>query len=650
MAPTGAPEVKAYSGVIHCTVAKVVGLPKHSNGDIPVQPYVQIQITNEGGQLDNDHTSGRRNTQNPEYGEQVFLTCRGATQLEVAVFDRDGKDFLCSKITPLEQLMPSSREAVDRKIDLQPQGHAYVRFVMKRETGDEERIKKTFQRRRGAFRRKKIHLANGHRFMAKFFKQPTFCGVCKKFIYGFNKQGYACGVCNFACHKKCYDKFKAACKMVRQNDIPPEDRKEHRWKATVFWHPVFCAHCGTLLWGLPPKKQGLKCQDCNMVIHKHCQKYMIDDCGHAGKVKALSKEEAAQIQEAREEMADANQVIRSGSSDKKVSLSDFDLHKVLGRGSFGKVFLAQHRNNRTIVAIKALDKASIVEDDDVECTFTEKEVLKNSHEHSFLTQMYCCFQTEQNIFFVMEYVSGGDLMFQIQMKLSFREPDALFFAGEIICALLFLHAKGIIYRDLKLDNVLLDSEGHVKIADFGMCKTGMHNGATTLTFCGTPDYIAPEILKEHPYGFSVDWWALGVLLYEFVTGQTPFDADDEEQLLEAIKFKDIHPPENLSKECIAALDGFLTRPIKMRLGCDETRPRGQDIKEHPFFAHLDWVALENRQIKPPIRPKSSGGLDASNFDSDFTNAPVVLTPADPSQLEGIDQRQFTGFSWVHEGF
>lgn len=386
-----------------------------------------------------------------------------------------------------------------------------------------------------------------------------------------------------------------------------------------------------------------------MIIHKHCEKHMIDNCGHDGKVKKLTKDQAQEIEAAQKEMEESNQCIRVNSLH-QITLNDFDLHKVLGRGSFGKVFLARHKTNGTICAIKALSKAAIMEDDDVECTFTEKEVLKNSHEHSFLTQMYACFQNEQNLFFVMEYVAGGDLMFQIQMHTSFTEAEARFFSGEIVLALLFLHKKGIIYRDLKLDNVLLDSQGHVKIADFGMCKTGMFDGAVTGTFCGTPDYIAPEILKEEPYGHSVDWWALGVLLYEFVTGQTPFDADDEDQLLEAIKYKDVNPPSTLSTACTSVLDGFLTRPIAMRLGCDPKRPHGMDIKHHAFFAGLDWERLENREIKPPIHPRVGHGLDASNFDSDFTNAPVVLTPAQPYQLEGIDQRQFGGFSWTQPGF
>lgn len=329
----------------------------------------------------------------------------------------------------------------------------------------------------------------------------------------------------------------------------------------------------------------------------------------------------------------------------KLNSSSFNYLKVLGQGSFGKVLLAELKDSDEVFAIKVLKKEVVVEDDDVDCTMTERRVLALGSGCHFLTSIFATFQTLDRLYFVMEFISGGDLMFHIQKLKRFSLAQATFYTAEICVGLWYLHKNGILYRDLKLDNVMLDHEGHIKIADFGMCKENIWGAATTTTFCGTPGYLAPEIVQEVPYGASVDWWSLGVLTYEMLVGDSPFEGEDEEELFDQILKHPVDYPKSLPPVAKSFICGLLEREPGRRLGSG--RNGEGDIQRHPFFATIDWGKIEKREVKPPYAPTIKNKREVSNFDSEFTDEDPTLSPPDQDAIDQMDQALFTGFSFVN---
>lgn len=333
-------------------------------------------------------------------------------------------------------------------------------------------------------------------------------------------------------------------------------------------------------------------------------------------------------------------------SPRGIGLDDFSFLAVLGKGNFGKVMLAEEKATKKLYAIKVLKKEFIIENDEVESTKSEKRVFltANKEQHPFLVNLHSCFQTESRIYFVMEYVSGGDLMWHIQHQ-QFSESRAKYYACEVLLSLEYFHKNNIVYRDLKLDNILLSLDGHIKIADYGLCKEGMSYGAETSTFCGTPEFMAPEILLEKPYTRAVDWWALGVLIYEMLLGKSPFRGDDEDEIFEAILQDEVKFPPNMPEEAMSVLQMLLTKDPARRLGAGPTD--SEEIKQHPYFAGIDFKALIELKIPPPFFPTVSSSTDVSNFDSEFTKEMPVLTPC-TSVLSTADQEEFRGFTYISD--
>ncbi|XP_024291005.1 serine/threonine-protein kinase N2 isoform X3 [Oncorhynchus tshawytscha] len=292
------------------------------------------------------------------------------------------------------------------------------------------------------------------------------------------------------------------------------------------------------------------------------------------------------------------------------SLNDFKCVAVLGRGHFGKVLLAEYKSTGEMFAIKALKKGDIVARDEVDSLMCEKRIFEtvNSVRHPFLVNLFACFQTQEHVCFVMEYAAGGDLMMHIHADV-FSEPRAIFYAACVVLGLQFLHEHEIVYRDLKLDNLLLDTEGYVKIADFGLCKEGMGFRDRTSTFCGTPEFLAPEVLTETSYTRAVDWWGLGVLIFEMLVGE------------------------------------LLRRSPERRLGAGERD--AEEVKKHLFFRNMDWNGLLAKKVKPPFVPTIQDSNDVSNFDDEFTSeAPILTPPREPRALSGDEQDMFSDFDYI----
>ncbi|EPY51852.1 AGC/PKC protein kinase Pck1 [Schizosaccharomyces cryophilus OY26] len=327
---------------------------------------------------------------------------------------------------------------------------------------------------------------------------------------------------------------------------------------------------------------------------------------------------------------------------KRITLDDFTFIAVLGKGNFGKVMLAEYKPTKKHYAIKVLKKEFILKNEELESLRTEKHVfdVANREKHPFLLNMFASFQTSTRVYFVMEYIQGGDLMVHVQRQ-QFSVKRARFYGAEVCLALKYFHENGIAYRDLKLDNILLCSNGHIKIADYGLCKENMSPGNTTSTFCGTPEFMAPEILLEQQYTKNVDWWAFGVLMYQMLLGQSPFKGEDEEEIFDAILTDEPLFPINMPADAVSLLRGLLTRDPEKRLGSGPTD--ALEVMNHPFFATIIWSDLYYLKYDPVYKPVASDIHDLNNFDEEFTSAAPNLTPVN-TVLTRQQQECFRGFS------
>ncbi|KAF9959932.1 AGC protein kinase Gad8 [Mortierella alpina] len=329
-----------------------------------------------------------------------------------------------------------------------------------------------------------------------------------------------------------------------------------------------------------------------------------------------------------------------------LTIDAFDLLKVIGKGSFGKVMQVRKRDTSRIYAMKILRKAHIISRSEVNHTLAERTVLAQIN-NPFIVPLKFSFQSPEKLYLVLAFVNGGELFHHLQREGRFSEERSRFYAAELLCALECLHGFNVVYRDLKPENILLDYTGHIALCDFGLCKLGMTETETTNTFCGTPEYLAPELLLGQGYTKTVDWWTLGVLLYEMLTGLPPFYDENIHEMYRKILQDELRFPDEVTPEARSLLSALLTRDPNQRLGNNGSSA----IKQHPFFKPISFSHLMAKKIQPPFKPSVSSATDTSNFDEEFTSEEPLDSVVESSFLSETVQLQFKGFTYnpAHDG-
>ncbi|KAL3518219.1 hypothetical protein ACH5RR_020808 [Cinchona calisaya] len=328
--------------------------------------------------------------------------------------------------------------------------------------------------------------------------------------------------------------------------------------------------------------------------------------------------------------------------DALVGLQDFEVLKFVGEGAFAKVYQVRKNGSSDIFAMKVIRKDLMVEQDHTQYVKSERDILTKV-DHPFIVRLRYCFQTKYRLYLVLDFVNGGDLDFQLQQQFLFKEDLARIYAAEIVSAVSYLHANGILHRDLKPENVLLDEKGHVMITDFGLAKQfDDYNNTRSDSICGTWKYMAPEVILGKYHDKACDWWSVGVLLYQMLTGKLPFVGGAKRwKVQDKIVNKKLKLPPFLSSDAHSLLKGLLHKEASQRLG---SGPGGsEEIKGHKWFGSVNWKKLEAREIQPSFVPQVTGKQCIANFEESLTNMPAILSPAaSPKCAEDTLQ----GFTYV----
>jgi serine/threonine protein kinase len=304
------------------------------------------------------------------------------------------------------------------------------------------------------------------------------------------------------------------------------------------------------------------------------------------------------------------------NSFKNVGLEDFKVIRTLGRGSFGKVVMVQYKDSQSYYAMKILKKDLVKQTNQIFHTKTEREILEKIS-HPFIVRLQYAFQSPEKLYIVTDFMQGGELFYHLRKEGYFNDLKTKFYICEIILAIEHLHKQNIIYRDLKPENILLDSDGHIKLTDFGLSKIVLEYSdpnSRTYTICGTPEYLAPEILSGSGYDKNVDWWSLGAVMYEMYVGYSPYKENKYKLDLENY-LRPIPHHKNLSIKAYDLINNLLQNHVSRRLG---TLKDAEEVKQHEYFSGINWKNILEKKVKPPFKPMIRSKADVSNFDRMFT--------------------------------
>ncbi|OHT01178.1 RAC family serine/threonine-protein kinase like protein [Tritrichomonas foetus] len=331
----------------------------------------------------------------------------------------------------------------------------------------------------------------------------------------------------------------------------------------------------------------------------------------------------------------------NSTSNVQIKPEDFDYIRVLGRGTYGKVQLVRYKKDGQIYAMKSMSKQILHEHEQIEQSLTERDILLKTR-HPFLVSAHYTFQTPEKLFMVLDYVPGGELFNRLKVETKFNEQRAKLYAAEIMLGLGKLHSLGLIFRDLKPENILVGADGHLRITDFGLVKTNMSSTTTTNTFCGTPEYMAPEMIQQLPYTKAVDWWSFGVLLFEMLTGLPPFYDSNTSKMYRMILHDELTFPPYVSPDARDLIAKLLNRNPAIRLGASERDV--EEIKIHPFFGEYNWDDILAKKVEPLWKPQIQSVTDTSNFDHEFTGEAAGNSYLDQPVLSPDVQANFENFT------
>jgi protein-serine/threonine kinase len=333
----------------------------------------------------------------------------------------------------------------------------------------------------------------------------------------------------------------------------------------------------------------------------------------------------------------SNKSLSLFNQNKKIDLSNYEKLKVIGKGSFGKVILVKSKTDNQLYAMKCLKKLYILKTKNLENLKCEKKLFSTIN-FPYIVDLKHTFQDTESVYFIFDYYNGGELFFHLQRLGRFTEEMTRFYAAEIFVTLDYLHKKGIVYRDLKPENIVLDDEGHIKLIDFGLAKGGVDKKNLCSSFCGTNEYMPPEVICGNKYSFNFDWWGYGIIIYEMLYGVPPFldRSGDKNNLYGKILAKepDYDSNRNLSPEAINLIKSLLNKDKNQRI-------TPHDIHKHPFFKGLNFDFVRSKKVTPPFKPRVKDRLDLTNFDVCFLKENIE-SPTKKLKSE-LDQNKFIDF-------